>query len=87
MSQVNYTHHLYAMMPTVDSSAQGVALIVIKNSRWKIKGLKILTWGNTNFSVKRSVFEQLIADKRIEYVDTVPKDQMDNFEHTYLRNK
>jgi hypothetical protein len=87
MATSNYTNHLYAMMPTVDPNGQGVALIVLRSGRWKIKGLKILTNGNTNFTVARSVFEKLIDDKRIEFVEVIPNEQLDNFKQTYLRNK
>ena len=75
------------MMPTVDAGGQGVALIVLEEDKKNIKGLKILTNGNANFSISRNDFEKLIDNKRIDFADQLLPSMQEDIYQTYLRNQ
>lgn len=84
---------LYAMMPTVDITGQGVALIICKENKKNIEGLKLLANGNANFKIGRRDFEKLIDSKRIALVDNqsddgkLPNEIFEDFFTRYLLNK
>lgn len=84
-SSTKYKNRLYAMMPTIDKSSMGIALIVLKETKKNVKGVKFLVNGHANFKLSVKDFEQLLEYKKISLADEQPPTEIiDELNEIYL---
>jgi hypothetical protein len=76
-SNKKYINQLFAMMPTIDRSGQGIALIVLKETAKKVVGLKFVVNDHDYFELSVKDFEKLIEGKKIAFVENTPTDIID----------
>lgn len=76
-SNKKYENQLFAMMPTIDRSGQGIALIVLKETTKNVVGLKFVVNDHDYFELSVKDFEKLIEGKKIAFVENTPTDIID----------
>ena len=75
-STKKWKNQLFAMMPTVEQSKMGVALIVLEENKKNVKGLKFIVNGHDIFSLSVKDFQELLDNNRIAPADTNPPDEV-----------
>jgi hypothetical protein len=84
-STTKYKNRLYAMMPTIDKSNMGIALVVLEETKKNVKGVKFVVNGHANFKLSVKDFEQLLEYRKISLADEQPPTEViDELNKIYL---
>jgi hypothetical protein len=75
-SNKKWKNQLFAMMPTIEQSGMGVALIVLEENKKNVKGLKFIVNGHDTFSLSVKDFQKLLDSNKIAPADTNPPDDV-----------
>lgn len=83
-SSSKYKNRLFAMMPTIDESGQGISLVVLEENKKNIRGLKFIVNDCQPFKLSVTDFQSLIDKNKIMEADIIPPDVLEEMREIYL---
>ncbi len=79
---MNYEKHLLAILKLGES---GNSIIVTRQSKSQVEGLKLFPGGNKNICIPKKTFKQMISRGVLEVIECLPSDIYSEFYQTWKR--
>ena len=81
---MNYEKHFLALCIPGES---GNGIIVVKQSKSQVEGLKIFAGGNANIVIPKKLFKQMIKRGSLEIIEKMPNDVFKDIQLTWRNNE